>query len=121
MGYCEWGVAHGAAASWQNKDAEGGCLSACSPDAELSKATRQQVSQVLAQNVTAGTGRRAALESGQPSAGKTGAQDFSDAWYVGFTPQLSTAVWMGHPEEEVSMVDIQGRAGTGGWVGSNLG
>ena len=79
--------------------------------------TAAWVSEVLANNVTAGTGRRAGLESGQPSAGKTGtAQDFSDAWYVGFTPHLSTAVWMGHPEEKVSMTDIQGRDGTGGWI-----
>ena len=79
--------------------------------------TAAWVSEVLANNVVAGTGRRAQLPSGQPSAGKTGtAQDFSDAWYVGFTPQLSTAVWMGHPEEKVSMTDIQGRDGTGGWI-----
>ena len=79
--------------------------------------TAAWVSEVLSNNVVAGTGRRAQLPSGQPSAGKTGtAQDFSDAWYVGFTPQLSTAVWMGHPEEKVSMTDIQGRDGTGGWI-----
>ena len=83
--------------------------------------TAAWVSEVLANNVVAGTGRRARLENGQPSAGKTGtAQDFSDAWYVGFTPHLSTAVWMGHPEEKVSMTDIQGREGTGGWVPARI-
>ena len=83
--------------------------------------TAAWVSEVLANNVVAGTGKRARLESGQPSAGKTGtAQDFSDAWYVGFTPHLSTAVWMGHPEEKVSMTDVQGREGTGGWVPARI-
>ena len=83
--------------------------------------TAAWVSEVLANNVTSGTGRRAALGNGQPSAGKTGtAQDFTDAWYVGFTPQLSTAVWMGHPEEKVPMTDVQGRNGTGGWVPARI-
>jgi len=105
------------------EDAEGGVIYQHVPRGRraIKGDTAAWVSQVLAQYVTAGTGRRAALESGQPSAGKTGtAQDFSDAWYVGFTPQLSTAVWMGHPEEKVSMVDIQGRAGTGGWVPARI-
>ena len=105
------------------EDAEGGVIYQHVPRGRraIKGDTAAWVSQVLAQNVTAGTGRRAALESGQPSAGKTGtAQDFSDAWYVGFTPQLSTAVWMGHPEEKVSMVDVQGRAGTGGWVTARI-
>ena len=34
---------------------------------------------------------------GRPVAGKTGTTEFNDnAWFVGFTPQLSTAVWLGH-------------------------
>ncbi len=83
----------------------------------IKSTTAAWVTEALEQNVIAGTGRRARLESGQPSAGKTGtSQDFSDAWYVGFTPHLSTSVWMGHPEEKVSMTDIQGRDGTGGWI-----
>ena len=83
--------------------------------------TAAWVTEALAQNVVAGTGRRAQLESGQPSAGKTGtAQDFSDAWYVGFTPHLSTSVWMGHPEEKVPMIDVQGRNGTGGWIPARI-
>jgi len=83
----------------------------------IKSTTAAWVTDALEQNVIAGTGRRARLESGQPSAGKTGtSQDFTDAWYVGFTPHLSTSVWMGHPEEKVAMTDIQGRDGTGGWI-----
>ena len=41
-----------------------------------------------------GTGTGANI--GRPAAGKTGTtSDYRDAWFVGFTPDLSTAVWMG--------------------------
>ncbi len=48
-------------------------------------------------------------EIGRPSAGKTGtSNDFADAWYVGYTPRLSTAVWVGFPEGRRSMVGVHG-------------
>lgn len=48
-------------------------------------------------------------EIGRPSAGKTGTtNDFADAWYVGYTPRLSTAVWVGYPESRRSMVGVHG-------------
>jgi penicillin-binding protein 1A len=51
--------------------------------------------QVMAQ----GTGRAALLAGGRPAAGKTGtSQDNRDAWFVGFTPQLLTAVWLGNDD-----------------------
>jgi penicillin-binding protein 1A len=44
-----------------------------------------------------GTGGRAAID--RPAAGKTGTtNDFLDAWFVGFTPDLVTAVWVGFDE-----------------------
>ncbi len=44
-----------------------------------------------------GTGTRAQLPDGRPVAGKTGTTtNNTDAWFVGFTPQLSTAVWLGN-------------------------
>lgn len=47
----------------------------------------------------AGTGSRAALEGGRPAAGKTGTtDDYYDVWFVGYTAQLTTAVWLGHDE-----------------------
>ena len=46
-----------------------------------------------------GTGHTAALAGGRPSAGKTGTTERMDnAWFVGFTPSLSAAVWLGHSE-----------------------
>jgi penicillin-binding protein 1A len=52
---------------------------------------------ILRTPITRGTGRRAALAGGRPAAGKTGTQDSNtNAWFVGGTPQYTTAVWMGN-------------------------
>jgi membrane peptidoglycan carboxypeptidase len=54
---------------------------------------------ILQKVVTEGTGHRAAL-SDRPVAGKTGTtEDFGDAWFVGYVPQLTVAVWVGYPRE----------------------
>lgn len=54
-------------------------------------------------NSRSGTGWRAALGD-RPVAGKTGtANNDYHAWFVGYTPQLAAAVWMGHSEGDVSM------------------
>jgi len=48
-------------------------------------------------------------EIGRPSAGKTGTtDDYVDAWYVGYTPRLSTSVWVGYPEGRRSLVGVHG-------------
>ncbi len=48
-------------------------------------------------------------EIGRPSAGKTGTtEEFADAWYAGYIPQLATSVWVGYPGERRSMVNING-------------
>ncbi|MGH3146017.1 MAG: transglycosylase domain-containing protein [Rubrobacter sp.] len=48
-------------------------------------------------------------EIGRPAAGKTGtSNEFVDAWFVGFIPQLSTSVWVGYPDERRSMINING-------------
>ena len=52
------------------------------------------------------TGINAVLPDGRPAAGKTGtANDDSAAWFVGYTPQLAAAVWMGYQEGTKSMFD----------------
>ena len=46
--------------------------------------------------VQRGTGAPVAKDLGRPIAGKTGtSQDFNDAWFAGFTPQIVTVVWVG--------------------------
>lgn len=69
---------------------------------------------VLRKTVESGTGTRARLRD-RPAAGKTGtAQEWQDAWFVGFTPQLSTAVWMGNPLSQDPMKNVGGIRVTGG-------
>ena len=63
---------------------------------------------VLERVVENGTGRRA-QGLGRPAAGKTGTtDDYRDSWFVGFTPQLSTAVWIGYPKARIPLLNIHG-------------
>ena len=60
----------------------------------------------MLQNVVeSGTGKRAALDDGRPVAGKTGTtENYGDAWFVGYTPQLAVAVWVGYPKRLTPML-----------------
>jgi penicillin-binding protein 1A len=58
---------------------------------------------MLEEVVQFGTGVRA-KELGRQSAGKTGTtNDFTDAWYIGFTPQLTAGVWVGNDDKRISL------------------
>ena len=58
-----------------------------------------------------GTARRARLAGGRPAAGKTGTtSENKDAWFVGFTPQLSAAVWIGN-ENNAPLTNVPGFRG----------
>jgi penicillin-binding protein 1A len=71
------------------------------------------VTSILEDNVRYGTGTRAALD--RPAAGKTGTTDeHADAWFVGYTPRLATAVWMGYTRGEIPMLDVHGISVSGG-------
>ncbi|MDZ4169921.1 MAG: PBP1A family penicillin-binding protein [Coriobacteriia bacterium] len=60
-----------------------------------------------------GTGTAARI--GRQAAGKTGTtQRYRDAWFVGYTPELSTAVWVGYPDSQREMTSVHGRTVTGG-------
>ncbi|MEY2454062.1 MAG: hypothetical protein QOD92_3636 [Acidimicrobiaceae bacterium] len=72
-----------------------------------SQSARQEIVALQAV-VTGGTATRAQIP-GRPVAGKTGTTDgHGDAWFIGFTPQLATAVWMGNPETVVPMNSVGG-------------
>jgi membrane peptidoglycan carboxypeptidase len=56
-----------------------------------------------------GTGTAAQLADGRAAAGKTGTtDDHGDAWFLGYTPQLATVVWMGDPDARTPMTDVGG-------------
>ena len=76
-----------------------------------------EVSRILQNNVQGGTGVAARLSV--PAAGKTGTtSDFRDAWFVGYTPKYSTAVWVGYPNANGTtpqfMTSVHGIAVSGG-------
>lgn len=57
--------------------------------------------------LVSGTGRRYPLSNGREAFGKTGTQqDNTNAWFVGGTKQLATAVWVGDPDAYTPMIDI---------------
>ncbi|MBN9673104.1 transglycosylase domain-containing protein [Roseibium aggregatum] len=63
---------------------------------------RKQVGEInvmMAETLSTGTGRKARLDGGRPAGGKTGtSQDFRDAWFIGYTANLTTAVWFGNDD-----------------------
>ncbi|HET7745229.1 MAG TPA: PBP1A family penicillin-binding protein [Gaiellaceae bacterium] len=76
----------------------------------------------LLQNVVRfGTGRRAAVP-GIEVAGKTGTTDnYADAWFVGYTPQLAVAVWVGYPDRLRPMTtEFGGQPVTGGTLPAEI-
>jgi penicillin-binding protein 1A len=73
------------------------------------------VNEILQKVVTSGTGHNARLAD-RPVAGKTGTtENYGDAWFVGYTPQLAVAVWVGYPTKLVPMMtEYQGDPVAGG-------
>ncbi|MEV4969897.1 transglycosylase domain-containing protein [Streptomyces scopuliridis] len=73
----------------------------------MSEQTADTINQMLKGVVEDGTGTQAGLKD-RDNAGKTGTtNDRKDAWFVGYTPNLSTAVWVGDDVgEKSSMFDV---------------
>ena len=97
------------------KDAQGNVLWEAQPKRTqaISSGVAYDVTRILQDNILRGTGTKADID--RPAAGKTGtAQEWYDAWFCGYTPHLSTAVWMGHPEAQVAMDNVHGIRVTGG-------
>ncbi len=85
------------------------------PERVLSAAVAYEVTRLLQDNITEGTGTAAYIGcAGQ--AGKTGTTDeYTDAWFAGYQPNLATAVWVGYPESnEISMTSVHGLTVFGG-------
>jgi penicillin-binding protein 1A len=67
-----------------------------------------QLTYALQGVVQHGTGTAAALGA-RPVAGKTGtAENFQDAWFCGYVPQLATCVWVGYPKGEIPLYNVEG-------------
>jgi penicillin-binding protein 1A len=72
-----------------------------------------EVTRILGKNIQSGTG--VAAKFGRPAAGKTGTTtDHADAWFCGYTPNLTTSVWVGYPRGEIPMTNVHGIAVAGG-------
>jgi membrane peptidoglycan carboxypeptidase len=100
-------------------DADGGVLAEREPETErvLDAGVADTVNDVLQGVISRGTARGRGI--GRPAAGKTGTtQNHVDAWFVGYTPTLATAVWMGFGPVEggavPQMTSVRGRRVTGG-------
>ena len=76
---------------------------------------------ILQDVVSGGTGTRARI-SGRSVAGKTGTTDnYADAWFVGYTPELAVAVWVGYPDRLRPMLtEFGGEPVTGGTLPAQI-
>ena len=79
------------------------------------------LTQLLQNVVRYGTGKRAAVP-GVQVAGKTGTTDnYGDAWFVGYTPEITVAVWVGYPDRLRPMLtEFHGEPVTGGTLPAEI-
>jgi penicillin-binding protein 1A len=81
------------------------------PKRVLTQAVADEMNSVLTGGVEFGTGVGAQIGRPGGTAGKTGTSEgFGDAWFVGYTPELSTSVWMGYADSRKAMENIKGVA-----------
>jgi penicillin-binding protein 1A len=75
----------------------------------LSEGTAYIMADMMSDVVDGGTGSVVRQWFHRPAAGKTGTtQDFTDAWFIGYTPQLAAGVWVGFDDPRIKF---------GGWYG----
>ncbi|MBM3509081.1 MAG: PBP1A family penicillin-binding protein [Alphaproteobacteria bacterium] len=82
------------------------------PGPAMATATAAKLARMMRATIQHGTGRAAQLD--RPAAGKTGtSQDFRDAWFLGFTADLTAGVWVGNddnsPMNRVTGGDVPAR------------
>jgi penicillin-binding protein 1A len=74
-----------------------------------------EVTEILEENMQPGQGTGGAAYIGRTAAGKTGTTDLhTDAWFCGYTPNLSTTVWVGYPRANIPMESVHGISVAGG-------
>jgi penicillin-binding protein 1A len=84
---------------------EGALLEEAHPEVHdvLSPDVARTMTAMLEEVIQFGTGIQA-RSLGRPSAGKTGTtQDYTDAWFIGFTPQITSGVWVGFDDKQISL------------------
>src|SRR5712672_1997999 len=84
---------------------EGALLEEAHPEVHdvLSPDVARTMTAMLEEVIRFGTGIQA-RQLGRPSAGKTGTtQDYTDAWFIGFTPQITSGVWVGFDDKQISL------------------
>jgi penicillin-binding protein 1A len=84
---------------------EGALLEEAHPEVHdvVSPDVARTMTAMLEEVIKFGTGVQAKA-LGRPAAGKTGTtQDYTDAWFIGFTPQITTGVWVGFDDKQISL------------------
>ena len=67
---------------------------------------------LLIDAVEQGTGQQAKLPDGRPVAGKTGTtNNYTNAWFVGYTPEYLTTIWIGNDRQDEPMRYKEGAIG----------
>jgi 1A family penicillin-binding protein len=95
-------------------DSAGATIFEFAPEGEqvISHSIAYAATSIMKGVISGGTATRANI--GRPAAGKTGTtQDYRDAWFVGYTPQMVCSVWMGFTPER-PMRSVHGRKVFGG-------
>ena len=96
------------------EDKDGNVIEQNSPTKSevLSKETAYLMTDLMQDAVNEGTGIRVRSYFRLPAAGKTGTtNDYGDAWFVGFTPHLSGAVWVGFDDNRIKFRSAEGQGG----------
>lgn len=76
----------------------------------ISEETAYIMTDMLASVVDQGTGLRVRRYFGRPAAGKTGTtQEYGDAWFMGFTPQIAAGCWVGFDDRRISFTGSYGQ------------
>jgi penicillin-binding protein 1A len=84
---------------------EGALLEEAHPEVHdvVSPDVARTMTAMLEEVIQFGTGIQA-KSLGRPAAGKTGTtQDYTDAWFIGFTPQITSGVWVGFDDKQISL------------------